>query len=89
MSPSFKAYKRFELFNVFSSTGFTIRLRGSGSLKSKSRSKVSSLSFTRAFGSPTDVSEFLSVTSFFMIPSSLTGLSLGLGGDLDIDSDLL
>ena len=51
---------------------------------------MSSLSFTRAFGSPTDVSEFLSVTSFFVIPSSLAGLPrLSVGGDLDKDSVLL
>ena len=82
-SPSFNAYRRFELFNFETSIGFLIWSFGSVGLKSKSRSKLSSMSLIFAFASPTDVSDCFKETSLAFIPSLLTGLSLG--GDLEGD----
>ena len=56
---------------------------GSVGLKSRSRSRLSSMSLILAFASPTDVSDYFKATSLALIPSLLTGLCLG--GDLEGD----
>ena len=47
---------------------------GSVGLKSRSRSRLSSMSLILAFASPTDVSDYFKATSLALIPSLLTGL---------------
>ena len=83
MSPSFNAWRRFELFNFETSVGFLMNTFGSVGLKSRSRSRLSSMSLILAFASPTDVSDYFKATSLALIPSLFTGLWLG--GDLEGD----